>query len=589
MNRVGALPLALAQAASYMRETGTSVTEYLDFYNTAWDDLMKHEARPESKLREYGNRSVQTTWNISFESVKRKNEDAANMLQVWSYLDNMDIWFELFNNKRNSDLEWWSSPPEWFRRVVRNKLSFKGVAGTLLAYSLIEARQDSDSYGVHPVVHEWCRKTVTTDRQHESAFLAITSVAFGVPQKDERDYWRTQRRLLPHANRFSQQSMDMLEEALEPEQANELHTAFHHLGDLYEGSGSRMWVEAKALYNRAMSGREKSLGSHHMNTIHTLSNIGNLYYVQGRLVDAKDLHRRVLAERTEELGPDHKTTMVSVYNLAIVLGDQNKLVEAEDLFQRVLTWHQKSPDPTYTIDPDLYSALGALYFKQGKLTESEAMYLQALAGYEAALESDHPFTLQAKHNLGLLYVDQERLAEAEAAVRGVLEGRKKVFGPDHEETLEVMHGLGFVFAKQGRLTEAEAIYRQALAGRIRVLGPKHESTLETSGNLALLYEQQGKLAEAEALYLQAVEPFKHVPDDRKDKTTLDLLNDLGYVYEEQGRSAEAEVMYQQALTGYQTVLGPDHEDTLRTLNNLRECHEDQGKLAEAEALSQGRE
>ena len=103
MARVGSLPLALAQAASYMRETNTSMTEYLGFYNTAWDDLMTYEARPESALREYGNHSVRTTWTISFEGVKRKNEDAAKTLQVWSYLDNRDIWFEIFNNETSNN------------------------------------------------------------------------------------------------------------------------------------------------------------------------------------------------------------------------------------------------------------------------------------------------------------------------------------------------------------------------------------------------------------------------------------------------------------------------------------------------------
>lgn len=202
------------------------MTEYLEFYNTAWNDLMYHEARPESTLREYGDRSVRTTWTISFECVKRINEDAANMLQVWSYLDNRDIWFEIFNNKKNLDLKFWSSPPEWFRRVVRDKLSFKRAAATLLAYSLIEARQDSESYGIHPVVHEWCRKTLNVDRRQESAFLAITSVAFGVLEEGDGDFFTTQRRLLPHASRFSQHMMDMLEENLESEQTNELHQAF---------------------------------------------------------------------------------------------------------------------------------------------------------------------------------------------------------------------------------------------------------------------------------------------------------------------------------------------------------------------------
>lgn len=218
VDRLGGLPLALAQAASYMRETGTSMTEYLEFYNTAWYDLMKDEARPESMLREYGSRSIQTTWTISFEYVKRKNEDAANLLQLWSHFDNRDIWFELFNIRLKYSEELCVSPPEWFHRVFFNKFSFGKTAATLLDYSLIEARHESDSYGVHPVVHEWCRKTMDADRKRKSFTLALTVVTSALTNAAGIDYWKNQRRISPHSSRIIQQLMDTLEEAPESEQ-----------------------------------------------------------------------------------------------------------------------------------------------------------------------------------------------------------------------------------------------------------------------------------------------------------------------------------------------------------------------------------
>lgn len=393
MDRVGALPLALAQAASYMRETGTSMVEYLNFYNTAWNDLMKDEDCSGSGIPEYGNRSVYTTWDTSFEYVKRKNEDATNMLQVWSYLNNRDISFEIFNNEQNPDLAEWSSPPEWFCRVVCNKLSFKRIAATLLNCSLIEARYETDSYRVHPVVHEWCRKTLGVDRQLDSLFLAVTSVAFGVPNDDQKDYAKTIHRLLPHASRFSQQLMDMLGNNIQSEQANELHAAFHNLGVLYCHSGRGTWKEAEAMCSRAIAGREKSLGSHHHKTLAALNVLGVLYQEQGRIVDAEAILQRVLAARTDVLGPDHESTIQSVYNLAIIYSTQNKLDEAEKLYQRVLTWRQKALDPNDVRLLNVLTALGVLYRRQGKLAESEAMYLEALAGYEAALGTDHPSKL----------------------------------------------------------------------------------------------------------------------------------------------------------------------------------------------------
>ena len=433
------------------------MTEYLRFYNTAWDDLMTYEARPESTLREYGNRSVRTTWAISFEGVKSKNEDAAKMLQVWSYLDNRDIRFDIFNNETNPRLKFWSKPPEWFRRVVRDRLSFKGVAATLLAYSLIEARQDSESYGVHPVVHEWCRRTVSTNRQPELAFLAITSVAFGLPHPDDRGSWPTRRRLLQHASRFSKPLMDMLEEALESEQELELHDAFRSLGSLYQDGGQRMWAEAEATYRRAISGCEKSLGLYHDTTLAALQGLATLYRHQERFVDAEALNRRVVAIRTEKLGPDHIGAMITTFNLANVLSYSDKLAEAESLYQSLLTRSQM--DPNFNKN-SVFTALGILYSKQGKLTESEAMYLQAFAGYKTHLETDHPDILRVRYNLGKLYEQDNRLVEAEATMHPVSEVSKKVFGVDHERTMYAVDMLARIFDKQGKFAEAEAMYQQ---------------------------------------------------------------------------------------------------------------------------------
>ena len=563
-----------------MRETNTSMTEYLGFYKTAWDDLMAYEARPESTLHEYRNRSVRTTWAISFEGVKRKNEDAAEMLQLWSYLDNREIWFEIFNNEGNSNLEYWSNPPDWFRRVFRDKLSFKGVAATLLGYSLIEARQDSESYGVHPVVHEWCRNTIVTNRKPELAFLAITSVAFGLPHPDYRRLWPTRRRLLQHANRFSQQLMDVLEEAFESEQAIELHLAFTRLGRLFEDGGPRMWVEAEATYCRAISGHEKLLGLHHDRTLTTMVDLGGLYFDQERYVDAEALNRRVLAIRTEKLGLDHKDTFGSMYGLANVLSRSNKLAEAENLYQLIL---MRSQDLSFNKD-SVFAALGHLYMQQGKLTESEAIYLQAIARYKTYLDTDHPAILRARHCLGDLYHREGRLVEAEATMHQALEGSKKVYGVDHKGTLDAMESLGVIFAEQGKFAEAGALLQQALAGYRHVLGPEHGITLLALENLARYYRVQGKFSEAEPLFLLCLDSLKHNPNSQMTIIELKCMDDLGRIYSHQGRLAEAETMFQQALTGYRRVLDSDHESTLIILNNLRICYEDQGKFAEAAAL-----
>jgi len=76
------LPLALAQAASYLRETGLDVTSYVRLYRQQWDDLMKSDAGSSSPLMNYDQRNVGTTWTISFKAIEARSKNAVNLLRL---------------------------------------------------------------------------------------------------------------------------------------------------------------------------------------------------------------------------------------------------------------------------------------------------------------------------------------------------------------------------------------------------------------------------------------------------------------------------------------------------------------------------
>src|SRR5437762_12931129 len=89
------LPLALAQAASYLRETGLDVVSYIRLYKQQWDDLMKADGESDSPLIDYEQRSVATTWTISFQAIETRNANAANLLHLWAFIDNKNLWHGL--------------------------------------------------------------------------------------------------------------------------------------------------------------------------------------------------------------------------------------------------------------------------------------------------------------------------------------------------------------------------------------------------------------------------------------------------------------------------------------------------------------
>ncbi|KAL1893605.1 hypothetical protein Sste5346_006436 [Sporothrix stenoceras] len=439
------LPLALAQAAAYCRETGLDIASYVRLYNQQWGDLMAPDTEPGSPLIDYDQQRVGTTWTISLKAIETRSKSAANLLRLWAFIANKDLWYGLLQAAAVSqeDEQW----PEWLREIAENQAKFLNTVRLLLRYSMIEVQEsEQGSYNLHP-----------------------------------------------------------------------------SLASLYRDQGRL--PEAEAMYQRALQGYEKALGSDHTSTLDMVNNLGVLYRDQGRLPEAEAMFQRALQGKEKALGPDHASALATVNNL------------------------------------------GNLYCDQGRLPEAEAMFLRALQGKEKALGPDHTSTLNTVGNLGSLYRDQGRLLEAEAMHQRALQGCEKALGPDHTSTLDTVNNLGVLYRDQGRLQEAEAMFQRALQGKEKALGPDHTSTLDTVNNLGVLYRDQGQLQEAEAMYQRALQGKEKAlgPDHT---STLVMVGNLGVLYRDQGRLPEAEAMYQRALQGYEKALGPDHTSTLTTVNNL---------------------
>src|SRR4051794_20251381 len=103
------LPLALATAGAYLHQAAMSFSDYLRLYKGSWVKLQKMSPN----LSSYEDRTLYSTWQISFDHVKQQNELSAMLLRLWAYLDNQDLWFELL---RHVDLK----DPEWIRELTED-------------------------------------------------------------------------------------------------------------------------------------------------------------------------------------------------------------------------------------------------------------------------------------------------------------------------------------------------------------------------------------------------------------------------------------------------------------------------------------
>jgi hypothetical protein len=68
------LPLAIAQAGAYLQESGVGLQTYLRFYEQQWEQLMETRDQNKAPLQDYPNRSIWTTWTISYNAIRQQDD-----------------------------------------------------------------------------------------------------------------------------------------------------------------------------------------------------------------------------------------------------------------------------------------------------------------------------------------------------------------------------------------------------------------------------------------------------------------------------------------------------------------------------------
>lgn len=184
LRRLDGLPLAIAQAGAYLQESRVSVKDYLGFYDQQWDELMVLGNKDDALLQDYSDRSVWTTWAISYQAIHDRHEATANLLLLWSFLDNKDLWHGLFAAACRRSALAAKMLLRWIGDIASNELKFSGAMQLLRSYSLIEVAVETTevietaSYATHPVVHQWAHHAQGKRFAAELGQMAVVAIGW---------------------------------------------------------------------------------------------------------------------------------------------------------------------------------------------------------------------------------------------------------------------------------------------------------------------------------------------------------------------------------------------------------------------------
>ncbi|KAH0161832.1 purine and uridine phosphorylase, partial [Aureobasidium melanogenum] len=613
LEKLEGMPLALAQAGAYIRQTNMSICEYLDHYTSTWDDLItKQDSYP---LQEYAQRSMLTTWMISYQQVENQDREAATLLKLWAFLDPKDIWYELVAcaTQRESEID----IPEWLSTLAKNRLKFRGALGLLKKYSLVN-NGDNDNYSMHAVLHSWCRHLASMSSTSEAFLkLAVYIVTQMLPGSSDRGCGALWKRLFPHGqqllyqlrlgatwttvhvspgeyvdlarlfewNRVFEEAVELLEHALEKGKkifgedhlrtldiAVRLADAYYDLDKHTEAQ--QLAVHSLAVYEKWLISNPGLAASTSKQLIYILEFLGQSYLRQMRLGDAEDMFKRAIAlseqqqQHQQQQNSKNSHALGSMIRLGEVYVKQARLTEAEVMLERALDVSSKLYGPYHRSTLRSLVALSDVYDKLGKVVEAKEVAERATAGFDKIiLEDQHPGALMAEVRIRL-FKRQGKFAEAIVFAKRVLTENEERLGPKHRDTLIVASDLALIYKKNNRLQEARSLYEQLIPKFEDTFGLRHNSSLIVMENLADIYIDDFKmLSEAEEL-------FKRVFTVREEwlgpnhSSTLLVASKLAYLYREDNRPQEARSLYEELIPKFEDTFGLRHNDSLRVIKKL---------------------
>ena len=620
VDRLGGLPLAIDQAAAYIRYERLRLHQldtFLKLYDLRREEILSHIP---PHFWEYGTMQIHgkeeqkkalsafTTWEMSLEQVKTDNNVFSNemthFLTLSAFLNHTRIeewlfrhyserhhcirdcagWERLFSaNDGENDVNVQSG--ESSSNAIKQKSSnqkckcrwspknFWNVLSKFCELSLIQSLQkDSEGsiFTLHPLIRDWLQFREDEGSRRSMVTESVAVVAASVKLNGSQPMSLEQRAsLLAHIDacvtsddQFTAEQYQLGHDIQNCGKASLLIRFYISEGRL---------LVAEKLLRRMSSTRKKSLGMEHVDTLTTMSWCGALLLNQGRYEEAERSSRQTAQLGKRILGNEHEMTLDSLRSLAMALKVQYKYNEAENIQRQLLQTHEEKYSKR---DPDTIECstnLAETLRLQGKSVEAEKMQRETLQLSETLLGRQHRNTVKSMLILLHTLQDQQKHEEAEKLGREVLQLYEQQFGKQHPNTLSVMHSLAQTVFDRGRTAEAVHLCRDMLDLRVKVLGKNHPGTLRNMQQLAwMLSNDESSYDEAEELCRQTLVLAKEVWG-REHPHTLATMSLLGRVLSQHESSYhEAEEISRETFQLRKRVLGSENWYTLNSMSLLGE-------------------
>ncbi|MEU2270931.1 tetratricopeptide repeat protein [Streptomyces olindensis] len=612
---LGHLPLALAQAAAYLIDSGETAVTYRNLL--ADRDTTLTDLAPDSLPDEQAT-VLAAAWSLSIDRADtlRPAGLARPMLHLAAMLDANGIPQRVLTGEtarahlaahRTAGGPTSEPVPVSVSDAVR-------ALRALDRLSLIDHQPDTPHQAVriHQLIQHATRDTHTPHQNDQAARTAADALVAAWPEI-ERDTDLAQT-LRANAAALTGLAEDVLYES------DGVHAVLVRVGASLGVTGQ---VAAAVEYFQRIAGvAHGRLGPDHPHTLAVRGELANWRGEAGDVVGAAATSAEVLEHMERVLGNDHFATLAArctvarfrgeagdaagaAASLAGLLADQVRVLGDEDPYilavrGELVRWRWRAGDAAGAMDASAellehlvrvrgnddvitLSTRGNIACFRGEAGDAAgaaAAFAELLTDQVRVLGEDHPDTLTTRHNLACFRGEAGDAAGAAAAFAELLTDRVRVLGENHPSTLTTRGNIACFRGEAGDAAGAADAFAELLADRVQVLGEDHPDTMATRRFVARWRGRAGDAAGAAAAYSELVEHMVRVwgPDHPE---TLTARGNVAYWRREAGDAAGAAAAHAELLPDRVRVLGVDHPSTLKTRHNVAWCQGEAGDAAGA--------
>ncbi|MBW0011157.1 MAG: tetratricopeptide repeat protein, partial [Pseudonocardiales bacterium] len=310
---LGDLPLALAQAVAYLRDSGVAVETYLGLLRERAGVILA-QGKPVGYPV-----SLAASLQLAVEHVAEEDSAAVVLLRLAAQWAPEPIPLTLFTTHPDQ------LPPP-LKDAVADPVAFAGL--TRLVRHRALAGVGPDSLQLHRLVQailreDPTRSTPTTKDLTTLARRLLRAAVLAEPWNNPAS-WPAWRQLLPHVLAVTD-----LTHPPDPDDALEVAWLLNRAATYLLTRGEPR--PARALFQRAHQLCSDTLGEEHPDTLASAGNLARDLHALGEYQQARDLNEDTLTRRRRVLGEDHPHTLTSANNLAAVLHALGEYQQARDL------------------------------------------------------------------------------------------------------------------------------------------------------------------------------------------------------------------------------------------------------------------